>query len=92
MWGDQGPQYLTFQPLTEMQRDETTQQVNLRGIPRIPQPALKQKPSDIDRMRKDPSESPAQFATRALSQLEEGLKAHKAKYGNLRHPRPEELK
>ena len=46
----------------------------------------------LDPLRKDPSESPAQFATRALSQLEEGLRAHKAKYGNLRHPRPEELK
>ena len=46
----------------------------------------------LDPLRKDPSESPAQFATRALSQLEEGLKAHKEKYGNLRHPRPEERK
>ena len=46
----------------------------------------------LDPLRKDTSESPTQFATRALSQLEEGLKTHKAKYGHLRHPKPEELK
>ena len=38
-------------------------------------------PVILEPLRKDPSETPAQFATRALSQLEEGLKAHEAKYG-----------
>ena len=41
-----------------------------------------------DPRRKSPSESPTQFAIRALTQMEEGLKAYEAKHGTLRQPRP----
>ena len=45
-------------------------------------------PVIADARRKSPSESPSQFAIRALTQMEEGLKAYEAKHGTLRQPRP----
>lgn len=45
-------------------------------------------PVILDPRRKSPSESPSQFAIRALTQMEEGLKTYEAKNGTLRQPRP----
>ena len=45
-------------------------------------------PVIVDPLRKSPSESPSRFAIRALTQMEEGLKAYEAKHGTLRQPRP----
>ena len=41
-----------------------------------------------DPRRKSPSESPSEFAIRALTQMEEGLKTYETKHGTLRQPRP----
>ena len=43
-------------------------------------------PVIADPRRKSPSESPSEFAIRALTQMEEGLKAYEAKHGTLRQP------
>ena len=43
-------------------------------------------PEIADPRRKSPSESPSEFAIRALTQMEEGLKAYEAKNGTLRQP------
>jgi len=43
-------------------------------------------PVIADPRRKSPSESPSQFAIRALTQMEEGLKTYEAKNGTLRQP------
>ena len=45
-------------------------------------------PVIADPRRKSPSESPSQFAIRALTQMEEGLKAYEAKHGTPRQPGP----
>ena len=45
-------------------------------------------PEIADPRRKSPSESPSEFAIRALTQMEEGLKAYEAKHGTLRQPGP----
>ena len=45
-------------------------------------------PVIADPRRKSPSESPSEFAIRALTQMEEGLKTYEAKNGTLRQPRP----
>ena len=45
-------------------------------------------PAIADPRRKSPSESPTQFAIRALTQMEQGLKAYEAKHGTLRQPGP----
>ena len=45
-------------------------------------------PVIVDPRRKSPSESPSQFAIRALTQMEEGLKAYEAKHGTLRQTGP----
>ena len=45
-------------------------------------------PLIADPRRKSPSESPSEFAIRALTQMEEGLKAYEAKHRTLRQPRP----
>ena len=44
-------------------------------------------PVILDPRRKSPTESSSQFAIRALTQMEEGLKAYEAKNGTLRQPR-----
>jgi|GEM_PF-2365167 len=45
-------------------------------------------PVVVDPLRKSPSESPSQFAIRAFTQMEEGLKTYAAKHGTLRQSRP----
>ena len=45
-------------------------------------------PVIVDPLRKSPAESPSQFSIRALTQMEEGLKAYEAKNGTLRQPGP----
>ena len=49
-------------------------------------------PVIADPRRKSPSESPSEFAIRALTQMEEGLKAYEAKHGTLRQPGPKNNK
>lgn len=45
-------------------------------------------PVVVDPLRKSPSENPSQFAIRAFTQMEEGLKTYAAKNGTLRQSRP----
>ena len=86
IWGDQDAIF-DVESLTEIStKDENNRPKLPADFGESVEQVLKQRPSDLGTAAERSFRESAQFATRALKQIEENLRAYKEKHGTLKQP------